>query len=296
MESRPRQACDGCRFRKTKCDRQHPCSTCIRASLKCQYLHTIRQKGPRRGQGRRLARLRAAPDGVAEADTFEISTLTMFSKAFDDRKPTDSKATEPVPRPLTGLSLSTEAAGQSCAVLAAHIQLFVKYLFPIMPVIDTGEILADVYRLDELAPSRYALIMSICATTRMQFNLDTMTTSRWSLDIPQEPKVNTEMLIKAAESARRQLNLVDDVTVDSVATSYFLFTTYASLEKLRHAWLYLNQSITLATLLGIDDETGHCVLSNHDSIIGRRMFWILFVTERYVCPATFVTHISPNLE
>jgi hypothetical protein len=283
METHSRQACDGCRFRKTKCDRQSPCNTCTKASLTCQYRHVIQQRGPRKGQGRRLARLRAGPSCAGE-DVFTVSTLSTYSKSGSDGSLPCVNPVKSMAPPSTAskgtYDLPTENLVEQSAVLAAHVCIFVKHMFPIMPVINTAEILSDVLRLDELSPSRYALILSICAATRMQFSLDTMPNSRWGADIPQEPKVSTEMLLKAVEDTRRPLNLVDDVSLDAVATSYFLFTVYASMEKLRHAWLYLNQSITLASLLGIDDETGHFVLSDHDSVVGRRMFWILFVTER----------------
>ncbi|KAM5349450.1 hypothetical protein ACJ41O_005955 [Fusarium nematophilum] len=142
-----------------------------------------------------------------------------------------------------------------------------------MPVVNTDEILADALRLDQLPLSRYALVMYICATTRLQLNLDSDGDhfTRLGMDVLHEPRLTTEMLLGLAEDAHRQSDLVKDLGVGSVATSYFLFATYASLEKLRHAWLYLNQSITLPTLLGLDCESGYCHLSESDAAVGRVM-------------------------
>lgn len=165
--------------------------------------------------------------------------------------------------------------------LAAIVQAFTKSVFPIMPVVNTDEILADVFRLEELPPSRYALIMSLCAIT-VQLNLDSVEgrDDDLGVDIPPDPKLTAEMLLGSAENACRQLHLAEDISVDTVVTSYFLFTIYASLEKFQQAWFYLNQSITLATSLGLDRDASYLNLSDSDREIGRRVFWILFVTER----------------
>ncbi|KAH6982691.1 hypothetical protein EDB80DRAFT_251516 [Ilyonectria destructans] len=315
----PQQACDSCRFRKTKCDRGIPCAACTAASIRCQYAQTLRRRGPRGGKGRRLAQLRQGNTQL-DKDAFDVSTPTTFSRFNDGSRSNSNKAkggsgnsdegqpTPPAedhsiscpswskspgrisPQPKAYLSLPSsndptmDSVGntpQLYSTLAAHVQAFVKYVFPIMPVVNTDEILVDVFRLDELPPSRYALIMSLCATTR-QLNLERMEDHDDDLgvDIPPDPKLTFEMLLALAENACRQFHLVEDISLDTVVTSYFLFTIYASLEKFQHAWFYLNQSITLAISLSLDYDASYVNLSDSDRELGRRVFWILFVTER----------------
>ncbi|KAF4468289.1 fungal specific transcription factor domain-containing [Fusarium albosuccineum] len=301
QHSSKQQACDCCRYRKTKCDRQDPCENCTRSGLPCQYAHALRRKGPRRGQGRRLAQLRSAATDQTGLDKndFAVSTPTTFSasKSLDDQLPTNcipgpSAGSWPTPRSGSSQPTSSHSSPtfhppawspvQLQSTLAAHIDVFVEHLFPIMPVVRTDDIQADVLRLNELLPPRYALILAICATVRLQFNMDGAGeyAARSVMNIPPDPTVTAEKLLDAAEKAYRHVNPVDHLSLDIIDASYFLFATYASLEKLGHAWLYLNQSITLATLLGLDHEAGYNNLSKADSVTARRMFWILFVTER----------------
>ncbi|KAM5380847.1 hypothetical protein ACJZ2D_003371 [Fusarium nematophilum] len=278
------QACDSCRYRKTKCDRGNPCGTCTRSDIPCRYAHAIRRKGPRRGQGRRLAQLRSAVSDQTELDknAFTVSTPTTFSNksatSQGNHLPADcvaesstccqpalrnaSSQHEPAsPHSSSPLPLTTWGPAQLHSELAAHIHAFIEYLFPIMPVVNTDEIQADILRLNELPPPRYALIMAICATTRLQLNLDSAADgeygTRFGINIMPSPMITAEMLLDTAEKAYRQVNPVDCLGLDLVIASYFIFTVYASLEKLGHAWLYLNQSITLATLLGLDHDAGY---------------------------------------
>jgi hypothetical protein len=166
--------------------------------------------------------------------------------------------------------------------LIAHIHLFLNALFPIMPVIDGVELLADAARLEELAPSRYALILALCAATRMQFRMDNAPVGEEGpeVNVPLEPQLTGDMLIRLAETSLRQYNVIDDSTLDSTLTSFFLFASYGSLNNSRHAWFYLNQSISLAQSLDITRETGYHDLPHIEREKRRRVFWLLFVTER----------------
>ncbi|KAG8674058.1 hypothetical protein FPOAC1_000021 [Fusarium poae] len=166
--------------------------------------------------------------------------------------------------------------------LTAHIQLFQRFLYPIMPVVD-DDILADAARIDQLPPSRYALILAICAATRMQLRLDKRvdgSDNDLNAEIPPEPRLDGDILVSLAENSLRQYSVIDDTTLDSTLVSFFLFASYGNLNDSRHAWYYLNQSITLAQALDLTRESGYHGLPDEDREKRRRVFWLLFVTER----------------
>lgn len=288
------QVCDNCRFRKMKCDRGLPCSNCVVSSIPCRYLHTLRRKGPRGGKGRRLSQIR---QGLTEPDKnhFDVSTpsthIQFSNNALDESNrsrtvgPGSSGQQNPLLALATASGTATEHDKQRLSVaLAAHVQVFMKHLFPIMPVVNDRELLTDSLRLDELSPSRYAFLLSLCAATRIQLKLDnaeeydeTSVGINTSLDSP----LTGEALLTAAEQARRQFNVVDDLSLDTLLTSFFLFAGYGNLEKHTHAWFYLNQAISLALSMGLHSESAYSNLEEHDREIRRRIFWLLFVTERY---------------
>lgn len=291
------QSCDNCRFRKLKCDRKLQCSNCTKTSLQCQYLRSLRKKGPKGGNGCRLRRLRA---GNIEAgqDAFEISTPSTFQQAIPDTPSlsdqTGSLTSVAATRQSEDLDVnplmddpSIEVLGDIARLssgLAVHVQVFMKYVFPIMPIVNGDEILADVFRLDELPPSRYALIMTLCGSTRRQLDLDGigLFAGRPGVEVPRDPKLTSEILLEFGENAYRQYNVAEDITLDSIASSYFAFCVHASFERFRQAWFYLNQAITLAISLGLDNDFDYITLSDNEQEARRRLFWLLFVTERSV--------------
>lgn len=190
-----------------------------------------------------------------------------------------------ISKPSSDISLfdAAEQTQHLSISLVAHIQAFLKYIFPIMPVVDGDELLTDAIRLDDLIPSRYAVIISLCAATRAHLKLDNAENSIGDgpgANIPPEPQLTTEMLISMAESSLRQYNIIDDYSLDSILSSFFLFAAYGNLDNARHAWFYLNQSISLAQALDITRESGYINLPEGEREVRRRVFWLLFVTER----------------
>ena len=168
----------------------------------------------------------------------------------------------------------------------AHVKKFMTQLFPIMPAVNGEQLLLDAENLEAASPSRRALLLSLCAVTRIQLKLDQ--------DNPSEGGVSPcnsgdaklfsgVQLLAAAERARLQFTLVDNMTEDAVMTSFFLFVSNGNLEKYEHAWFYLSQCISMAILLGYDRDP---LPETHDISLKelnmrRKIFWLLFITERY---------------
>ena len=100
------------------------------------------------------------------------------------------------------------------------------------------------------------------------------------VDMPLEPELTGEILVSLAETSLRQYSAIDDTSLDSLLASFFLFASYGNLNKPRHAWFYLNQSISLAQSLDMTHETGYHHLPDIEQEKRRRVFWLLFVTER----------------
>ncbi|KAF4444520.1 hypothetical protein F53441_11113 [Fusarium austroafricanum] len=301
------QVCDNCRFRKVRCDRGLPCKNCHLGNLRCQYRHSIRRKGPKQGQGRRQTQLRQGL--VGDGVQFQILTLAASvptitaKKSYSPTEPAvdgtvnttiDTSALQPEPeqhqqslpdiatQPNGSLLDPSDLCKRMSLSLTAHIRLFQRFLYPIMPVVD-DDILADATRLEDLPPSRYALILAICAATRMQLRMDKRLDSSetdLNAEIPAEPKLTGDILVDLAENSLRQYSVIGDTSLDSILVSFFLFASYGNLNDSRHAWFYLNQSITLAQSLDLTKESGYYGLPDDEREKRRRVFWLLFVTER----------------
>lgn len=89
-----------------------------------------------------------------------------------------------------------------------------------------------------------------------------------------------EELLAEAVRARKDCDPVDEMSIESLLTSFFLFAAYGNLDKQDHAWFYLCQATSMVFTLGLHRESTYSELSAEDAEEKRRIFWLLFVTER----------------
>jgi Fungal specific transcription factor domain len=81
-------------------------------------------------------------------------------------------------------------------------------------------------------------------------------------------------------------------SLDTLKIAFFLHVYHENLEPGGVSSLsYLREAITLAQIMGLHRESTYTRLSSSDQELRRRIFWLLFVTERYVpcirgCPVT----------
>lgn len=293
---RLQQVCDNCRFRKTKCDRKVPCSGCVAASVRCEYRHTLRRKGPRAGKGRRLHQIR---QGLTEIDGDYIEVTTpkqvQWELAQDRKYKSEAQGilsvTLETPTSEPSASGDEFCTSQLSMAVAANVQVFLEHLLPIMPVVRGSELLADTLQFHQQSLPRQALILSLCAATRIQLKLDntegsehTKTDPNASLGLP----LTGTGLLSAAKLKIRQFDIVDNLSLDSILTSFFLFAAYGNLEQHHHAAFYLSESLTMALSLGLDNEAMYADIPASDRDLRRRIFWLLFVTERYTAHVSFL--------
>ena len=167
--------------------------------------------------------------------------------------------------------------------IAAHVQTFMTYMYTIMPAVDGFQLMSDAANLHSLPLPRYALLLALCAVTRIQLRLDQDNPIEGDEARPcmvGRQTMSGVDFLAAAERARRQFSLVDNMSQEAIVTSFFLFVSYANIEKYDQAWFYLSQSITMTILLGYDREPPIVNLSPKDLNIRRKIFWLLFITER----------------
>lgn len=86
---------------------------------------------------------------------------------------------------------------------------------------------------------------------------------------------------------------IDNPSADAVITAFFLFTCSFGLERHNTAWFYLREATTLAEILGMNDESHYdSSLEMALAIRQRRLFWLLFVTERSIHISTISSRIT----
>jgi hypothetical protein len=79
---------------------------------------------------------------------------------------------------------------------------------------------------------------------------------------------------------RKHFDFVEHASPMSTMTSFFLFAYHGNHEKHLKAWHYLQESITFSENLEMDDEDSYAKLDPVDAQWRRRLYWLLFITER----------------
>jgi hypothetical protein len=90
-----------------------------------------------------------------------------------------------------------------------------------------------------------------------------------------------EELLTEAVRARKECDPIEDMNVESLLTSFFLFAAYGNLDRQDHAWFYLCQATSMIFTLGLHRESTYSEMTRDEAEDRRRVFWLLFITERY---------------
>ncbi|KAI9368797.1 fungal-specific transcription factor domain-containing protein [Aspergillus egyptiacus] len=314
-----KQACDNCRRRKIKCSRELPCDKCQRLLLSCSYSDVLRRKGPKfrtlyplapihpfMARQRQLLQydpqrysadkewLNPTSYPLSDCPTSPFFTMEeppyrtpdlpgsfrhlqppeLVSSPDSMNSISDSplRMFQPSPRTLTP------------PVLLAHVNVYLKYMFPIMPVVQRTELQQDCHQPECLSPQRYAFLASLCAATHIQLKLDgaapAADTSQSQTGVDGNSLMSGEELLAEAVRARKECDLVEESSVESLLTSFFLFAAYGNLDRQNHAWFYLCQSTSMIFTLGLHRESTYTELRPEEAEQRRRVFWLLFITER----------------
>lgn len=314
-----KRACDNCRRRKIKCSRELPCDKCQPLLLSCSYSDDIRRKGPK---FRNLYPLAPAhPLSTQNKTTQEQANLNhdnyTDSSACRIRSPTspafpanDTKyGSHDIPDTLSQLppaellsspdliestveSASGHALPHSCRlspqILLAHVNIYLKYLFPIMPVVRGEEIRLDSQQPEGLSSKRYAFLVSLCAATHIQLKLDGENPVANLVGLQSlgdgHSLVSGEELLSEAVRARQECEPIEEICLETLLTSFFLFACFGNMDKQTHSWFYLCQSTSMVFTLGLHCERTYVEFNEEEAEERRRVFWLLFITERCVYP------------
>lgn len=299
------RACDCCNRRKVKCDRGQPCQSCFRAELACTYATIPRKRGPKGPAAKRIYAIKQ--DQLQTRETAARATLEEAGKPRNYSRSPSSDADEQVnttdslllpfipPSSSVGdvqfdpTSLFTSflrfdhAPDIHSEIFEPHpmlarssidgcLELFFKNMYPIMPILHRESFAVRLANYQS-EPELYALVCSLCAMTMIQ--LFTTPGNHSDLLSP-----ICEALISESLRARKYCDYIGSTSTETVLTSFFLFCSYGNLEKNNHAWYYLRESISFAQSIGMDDEKSYINLDVVEGQQHRRIFWLLFITER----------------
>lgn len=122
----------------------------------------------------------------------------------------------------------------------------------------------------------WTLAYALCAATGAQLRLDAQYGATSS---PGDHSI-TDRFAAEAERIRTMSDYRENATITGILIPFFLQMYYSSKKKRCTATLLLREALTLCELLGLDKESTYVVLEQEEQKFRRKLFWLLFITER----------------
>ncbi|KAK1020739.1 hypothetical protein LTR33_018764, partial [Friedmanniomyces endolithicus] len=127
----------------------------------------------------------------------------------------------------------------------------------------------------------YCLVMSLCAYMMIQPNLALPASAFDGLEVaPQSSFQLGQLLLQETVRVRKCYDYVENPTIWTVITSFFIFGSNFCLDRHNTAWFHLREATTLVQVLGMHEESAYHMADLIESSRRRRLYWLLFVTER----------------
>ncbi|KAF3935314.1 hypothetical protein ABW19_dt0206842 [Dactylella cylindrospora] len=313
----PKRACDGCSIRKIRCEGVQPCRACSRAGISCTFLKALRKGGPRKPTARTIEAIKRTQEEYnqdLESDGLQVRNPLGAAHQEDETEPESTDQTPSgsplktfdsagrgflngaAPLPIVIPSISYLEAEQDgvglgqglpsatrypVSVLATYLEIYHYRLYPVWPILKWETLLAEL-EAQPNNPEIYALATALASAVMGQLQLP----AKWTEYIDPEtqlPKtiiVSTEHFAAEALRSRRLFEWRERPGIYAILTSLFFHVYYENLGKTPASSLALREAITFVQIMNLDRESGYQGLQREDAELRRRLFWLLFVTER----------------
>jgi len=268
MMSSVKRACDACHRRKVKCDGINPCRNCSSAQLSCTYLAIPQKKGPKGSRAKVISELR---------ETQRQTNLTARV----------ARSLNVIASPPTGPSLDATPGLMTTDMLKECIEFFFANMYPTLPILHRGRLEQQALYADQNVDT-YCLLTSLCAFMMIQPGMGVSTNDPLGLDSFGGGLLQGNMLLEETLRVRKSYDHLESPTQSSLVTSFFLFACYFGLDMHNKAWFHLREATTLAHILGLHKEETYSQFDAVESSRRRRLYWLLFVTERYKLSTTSI--------
>lgn len=150
-----------------------------------------------------------------------------------------------------------------------------------MPILHQKQLGGLVAEMDS-STEAYCLLCSFCAFMLIQPGIETKA-GQAIRALERSISSNTSFgktLLDGALRRRKAYDYIEKPSVNAVITSFFAFGCFFGLDKHNTAWFHLREATTLAQTIGMQDEKTYANMEYTESVGMRRLFWLLFVTER----------------
>ena len=163
---------------------------------------------------------------------------------------------------------------------------FFEKLYPTLPIINQAWIQQKVVEIHSSVES-YCLIGSLCAFMVIQPNVQVpipmspmSPIGPMGMTTQQQAQAYGVRLVEDVKRARGAIDYGENPTSATVITAFMISAACFGLEKHTTAWFHLQEAILFARMLRMHDEKSYRQQPTPVDTMNRRLFWILYVSER----------------
>lgn len=187
-------------------------------------------------------------------------------------------------RDTSSISPSSPSLSRTSELLPAElidfcVDYFFSNVYPMQPILPRQSVQHSIAGMHQ--PDAYCLIVALCAYMMVQPHMQLPPGLQPDAQTGSVQNLGTKLLADVMET-RKHYNYVEECTVSTITTSFFLFGSHICHDRHKVAWYYLREATTLALSLDMHKEDTYSRTGLPDSIFMRRLYWLLFVTERFV--------------
>ncbi|KKP03246.1 hypothetical protein THAR02_04628 [Trichoderma harzianum] len=261
MTQAVKRACDACHRRKVKCDGINPCRNCSSAQLSCTYNAIPQKKGPKGSRAKVISELR---------ETQRQTSLAAKIHGRINGGPNAPPASNLAPTP----GMLTSELVKECS------QFFFDHMNAQAPILDRRQVEQQILYMEQNRDA-YCLMASMCAFVMLQPGMTIPSSDPYNLDvIPGANIVSCQLLLEETLRVRKGYEYLEQITINSLATNFFLFACYYGQEMHEKAWYYLREATTMIQMFGMNKEEYYMQLDVAEAARMRRIYWLFFVIER----------------
>ncbi|KAL8825088.1 MAG: hypothetical protein Q9170_007933 [Blastenia crenularia] len=232
------------------------------AGLACTYDAIPQKKGPKGSRAKVISELRLR-EGQKKAEHRRQESMYNYS----------SLTSSPSSPTLSGFL--TRDLIEGCT------DFYFAHMYPTMPILHNEQIFRLIAEMDSSVEA-YCMLCSFCAFMLIQPGIESKAGYAMK-NLKGSISNNTSLgriLLEGALRRRKRYDYIESPSVNAVITSFFVFGCFFGLDKHNTAWFHLREATTLAQTIGMQDEKTYIGGDLAESTRMRRLFWLLFVTER----------------
>jgi hypothetical protein len=166
-------------------------------------------------------------------------------------------------------------------LIAKCVKIYLHDVYPIWPVLIPSRVLQMLDRPRE--PNENSMIFALCSLVITHMcgkseYLDPLFSEAEWVSIARR-------LLSRSLRARENYSFIDDESPFTLLASFFMSLVHFELHETSASWFYLREAISFAHGLGLHREAFYQGLDHLDALYWRRIYCVLFASERYDTPS-----------